>query len=47
MSYLEKYENIQDYSVVIHSENEVLRILYGVVARELDKPSKIADYLKQ
>ena len=47
VSYLQKYEQIEDYQIIVDSEEEILRLLFIIVSREIEKPSKISELLAE
>jgi len=45
VSFLHRYPNIQDYAAVIDTQDKVLNLLYLVVSREIEKASKLVEFL--
>jgi hypothetical protein len=42
VSYLAKYDKIEDYGVIVETEDALLKLLYRIVAKNIDKAAKIA-----
>lgn len=47
VAYLQKYSQIQDYAIIIKTEDAILTLLYEIVAKNIDKAAKISSFLSQ